>query len=150
MLAGWAIGSVFGVRILLQGGMRASVGGGFALSAVGAVLLTVVVGTHQPIGWVFAALSILGLGLGPAASTATIGPQSVVPWSARSVVTSAVYSTRMLGGAVAIAILHIWHFSPAMQVMLLAPIGILGGLVLLPMAPAGRMGEQVLELAAVE
>jgi MFS family permease len=150
MLAGWAIGSVFGVRILMQGGMRASVGGGFALSAVGAILLTVVVGTHQHVGWVFAALSVLGLGLGPAASTATIGPQSVVPWSARSVVTSAIYSTRMLGGAVAIAILDIWQSSPSLEVMLLAPIGILGGLVLLGVAPGGRMGDEVLELAAVE
>ncbi|HZX64894.1 MAG TPA: hypothetical protein VFE76_05845 [Myxococcales bacterium] len=50
---------------------------------------------------------MLGLGLGPAGSTATIGPQSAVPWSARSVVTSAADATRMLGGAVAIAILEI-------------------------------------------
>jgi MFS transporter len=150
MLAGWAIGSVFGVRVLMHGGMRASVGGGFALSAVGAILLTVVVGTHQPIGWAFAALAVLGLGLGPAASTATIGPQSVVPWSARSVVTSAVYSARMLGGAIAIAVLDIWQFSPSLQVMLLAPVGILGGLVLLSVAPGGRMGDEILELAAID
>jgi hypothetical protein len=150
MLAGWAIGSVFGVHVLIRGGMRASVGGGFALSAVGAILLTVVVATGQPIGCAFAALAVLGLGLGPAASTATIGPQSVVPWSARSVVTSSVYATRMLGGAVAIAILDIWQFSPSLQVMLLAPVGILGGFLLLSVAPGGRMGEEVLELAAVE
>jgi hypothetical protein len=150
MLAGWAIGSVFGVRVLMHGGMRASVGGGFALSAVGAIALTIVVGTHLPIGWAFAALAVLGLGLGPAASTATIGPQSVVPWSARSVVTSAVYSTRMLGGAVAIAILDIWQSSPSLQVMLLAPVGILGGLLLLSLAPGGRMGDEVLDLAAID
>jgi hypothetical protein len=150
MLAGWAVGSVFGVRILMQGGMRASVGGGFALSAVGAVALTVVVGLHLPLGWAFAALAVLGLGLGPAASTATIGPQSVVPWRARSVVTSAVYSTRMLGGAVAIAVLDIWQSSPSLQVMLLAPVGIVGGLLLLSLAPGGRMGEEVLDLAAVD
>lgn len=150
MLAGWAIGSVFGVKVLMQGGMRASVGGGFALSAVGAILLTLVVGTHQHVGFVFAALAVLGLGLGPAASTATIGPQSVVPWSARSVVTSAVYSTRMLGGAVCIAVLDLWQASPSLQVMLLAPVAIVGGLLLLNVAPADRMGDEVMELAAVE
>jgi hypothetical protein len=150
MLAGWAIGSVFGVKVLMQGGMRASVGGGFALAAFGAVLLTAVVGTHQHIGWVFGALAVLGLGLGPAASTATIGPQSVVPWSARSVVTSAVYAARMLGGAVCIAVLDLWQSSPSMQVMLLAPVGILGGVLLLGVAPGGRMGDEALELAAVE
>jgi hypothetical protein len=109
-----------------------------------------VVATGQPIGCAFAALAVLGLGLGPAASTATIGPQSVVPWSARSVVTSAVYATRMLGGAVAISVLDIWQYSPSLQVMLLAPVGILGGFLLLSVAPGGRMGEEVLELAAVE
>ncbi|HUJ26020.1 MAG TPA: MFS transporter [Myxococcales bacterium] len=141
MLAGWALGSVFGVKLMIQGGMRWSVGGGFALASVGALFLAVVVGTHEPIGWAFAALALLGVGLGPAASTSTIGPQSVVPWRARSVVTSAVYSTRMLGGAVAIALLHLWHGAPGLQVMLVAPIGTLGGLALLATAPGGRMDE---------
>jgi hypothetical protein len=148
MLAGWALGSVFGVKLMIRGGMRASVGGGFAVAAVGALMLAVVVHANEPILWAFVTLAILGVGLGPAASTATIGPQSVVPWRARSVVTSAVYSTRMLGGAVAIALLHLWHGSPAAQVMLIAPIAVLGGLLLLPLSPAGRMsGAEGLDLA---
>jgi fucose permease len=150
MLAGWAIGSVFGVKLMMRGGMRASVGGGFALSAVGALLLAIVVAAHQPIGFVFAALAVLGLGLGPAASTATIGPQSVVPWNARSVVTSAVYAGRMLGGALAIALLDMAQGHPALQVQLVAPLGVIGGLLLLGMAPGGRMGEEVMEFAAIE
>ena len=150
MLVGWAIGSIFGVRVLMQGGMRASVGGGFALSAVGAIALSVVAFAHLPIGWAFAALAVLGLGLGPAASTSIIGPQSVVPWSTRSVVTSAVYAGRMLGGAVAVAVLDIWQSSPSLEVMLLAPLAILGGFLLLSLAPSGRMGEEVLELATAE
>lgn len=148
MLAGWTLGSMFGVRVMIRGGMRASVGGGFALASIGAALLAVVVGAHQPILWAFVTLAVLGIGLGPAASTATIGPQSVVPWRARAVVTSAVYSTRMLGGAVAIALLHLWHGSPDVQIMLIAPIALLGGLLLLPLSPAGRMsGTEGLELA---
>lgn len=141
MLAGWALGSMFGVSLMIRGGMRASVGGGFALASVGAMLLAVVVGAHEPLLWAFVTLAVLGIGLGPAASTATIGPQSVVPWRARSVVTSAVYSTRMLGGAVAIALLHLWHGSVDMQVMLIAPIALAGGLLLLTLSPAGRMSE---------
>jgi hypothetical protein len=74
---------VFGVHVLMRGGMRASVGRVRALRG-GAILLTIVVATRQPIGCALAA-------------------QSVVPWSARSVVTSAVYATRMLGSALALA-----------------------------------------------
>jgi MFS family permease len=148
MLAGWALGSVFGVRLMIRGGMRASVAGGFLLAAAGALLLALAVATHEPLRWTFVTLAVLGIGLGPAASTSTIGPQSVVPWRARSVVTSAVYSTRMLGGAVAIALLHLWHGSPAMQVILIAPIAVAGGLLLLPLSPAGRMkGIEGLDLA---
>jgi MFS family permease len=148
MLGGWALGSVFGVRLMIRGGMRASVGGGFALAALGALLLALVVGAHEPLVWAFVTLAVLGVGLGPAASTATIGPQSVVPWRARSVVTSAIYAMRMLGGAVAIALLHLWHGSPAVQVILIAPIAIAGGLLLLPLSPAGRMaGVEGLDLA---
>ena len=149
MLAGWSLGSMFGVSVMMRGGMRASVGGGFAVASVGAMLLAVVVGAHEPIIWAFVTLAVLGVGLGPAASTATIGPQSVVPWRARAVVTSAVYSTRMLGGAVVIALLHLGHGSPDRQVMLIAPIALLGGLLLLLLSPAGRMsGAEGLDLAA--
>jgi hypothetical protein len=45
----------------------------------------------------------------------------------------------MLGGAVAIALLHLWHGSPATQVMLIAPIAVAGGLVLLFTSPAAKM-----------
>jgi hypothetical protein len=139
MLAGWTLGSIVGVRIMIHGGMRASVGGGFAIAAVGALLLAAVVGMHEPLGFVFGALAALGIGLGPAASTSIIGPQSVVPWRTRSVVTSAVYSMRMLGGALAIGLLHLWHGTSAAQVMLIAPIAVLGGFVLLAISPAEPM-----------
>jgi MFS family permease len=139
MLAGWTLGSIFGVKVMIRGGMRASVGGGFAVAAIGALLLAAVVGAHEPIAYVFGALAALGIGLGPAASTSIIGPQSVVPWGARSVVTSAVYSTRMLGGALAIGLLHLWHGTAGVQVMLIAPIAVLGGVLLLGMAPADPM-----------
>lgn len=141
MLAAWAVGSSFGVIVLLRGGMRASVGGGFALCAVGGGLLAFGVHGGAPLGWAFVCLGIFGFGLGPAASTSTIGPQSVVPWKARGAVTSAVYATRMLGGAVAIALLDLAQGHPAWQVMLIAPVALLGALLLLGLAPGGRMGQ---------
>ena len=142
MLTGWAIGSAFGVEVLIRGGMRASVGGGFALSAAGAILLALVIAARLPIGWAFAALGVLGLGLGPAASTATIGPQSVVPWSARSMITSAIYSTRMLGGAIVISLLDLSRGDPGVQVALLAPVALVAGALLLALSPAGRMADR--------
>ena len=48
---------------------------------------------------------LLGLGLGPAASTSLVGPQSCVAWEHRGAVTSAVYAARMLGGMVVVAAL---------------------------------------------
>lgn len=53
----------------------------------------------------YAALGVMGLGLGPAASSALIAPQSQVAWYQRGMITSAVYAARMLGGAVTVAVL---------------------------------------------
>jgi hypothetical protein len=146
MLVGWAVGSSLGVIVLMRGGMRASVGGGYLLAAVGAAMLAWVAWTGAPIGWAFASLGLLGLGLGPAASTATIGPQSVVPWRSRSVITSSVYSMRMLGGAVAIALIDLAQAHPAWQVIAIAPIALVGGLALLAGSPGGRLENVVADV----
>jgi len=105
MLVGWAIGSSFGVRVLVARGMRASVGGGFTLALVGASGLVMAVGRGLPTGYALLSLAVLGLGLGPAASTSLVGPQSCVAWEHRGAVTSAVYAARMLGGSVVVAAL---------------------------------------------
>ncbi len=105
MLVGWAIGSSFGVRVLVSRGMRASVGGGFTLAFVGAIGLVTAVERGLPTGYALLALGVLGLGLGPAASTSLVGPQSCVAWEHRGAVTSAVYAARMLGGSVVVAAL---------------------------------------------
>lgn len=105
MLVGWAFGSSFGVRVLVARGMRTSVGGGFTIALVGAVGLALVVATGAPTVWAMGSLALLGLGLGPAASTSLVGPQSCVPWAQRGAVTSAVYALRALGGSVVVAML---------------------------------------------
>lgn len=105
MLVGWALGSSFGVRVLVVRGMRTSVGGGFTISLVGAAGLALVVAAGAPTAWAMGCLGVLGLGLGPAASTSLVGPQSCVPWAQRGGVTSAVYAMRALGGSIVVAIL---------------------------------------------
>lgn len=105
LLGGWAVGSSFGVGILVRWGMKASVGGGFALAAAGAALLAFAAFSGASTTLVFAALAILGLGLGPAASTSLVAPQSHVEWRHRGMITSAVYASRMLGGSLAVAAL---------------------------------------------
>jgi predicted MFS family arabinose efflux permease len=105
LLVGWAIGSSFGVRVLVTRGMRTSVGGGFAIALLGAVGLAVAVAQGLPTWCALASLAVLGLGLGPAASTSLVGPQSCVSWQHRGAVTSAIYATRMLGGSVVVAAL---------------------------------------------
>ncbi len=103
------MGSTFGVHILVRKGMRASVAGGFALALAGAFALAVVVKLELAIPAAYAALGVMGLGLGPAASSGLIAPQSQVAWDQRGMITSAVYAARMLGGAVVVAALGSVH-----------------------------------------
>ena len=105
LLVGWAVGSSFGVRVLVARGMRTSVGGGFVIALAGALALALCTSHGLSTVWAMASLAVLGLGLGPAASTSLVGPQSCVAWNHRGAVTSAVYAARMLGGSVAVAAL---------------------------------------------
>ena len=109
LLVGWAVGSTFGVHILVRRGMRASVAGGFAVAFAGAVALAVAVKLELALPAAYAALGVMGLGLGPAASSGLIALQSQVAWDQRGMITSAVYAVRMLGGAVVVAALGSVH-----------------------------------------
>ncbi len=136
LLVGWAFGSSFGVRVLVTHGMRASAGGGFAIGLVGAAAFAAAAALRLPTGVALAALGLLGVGLGPAASTSLVAPQSVVAWEHRGAITSAVYAVRMLGGSLAVAALGSFVDASAARfggVAILA----LGGLVAtLRLAPA--------------
>jgi MFS family permease len=105
LLVGWAFGSAFGVKVLVRRGMRASVGGGFAIAFVGAVGLAVAVACRLPMAVALVAMALLGLGTGPAASSSLVAAQSSVAWRYRGAVTSTVYAARMLGGSLAVAAL---------------------------------------------
>ncbi|MBM7112471.1 MFS transporter [Archangium primigenium] len=107
LLGGWACGSTFGVRVFARGGLRASAGGGFSLAFLGTVLFTLGVARGWDVPALFASLALLGMGLGPAASTSIVGPQTRAPWQHRGMVTSAVYASRMLGGSFTIALVDL-------------------------------------------
>lgn len=99
LLLGWALGSAFGVRVLVKRGMHASVGGGFALATIGFAIVAVLVGLHAPIHWLLPALFLTGMGLGPALSTSMVAPQARARWSERGMLTSVIFAMRTLGGA---------------------------------------------------
>ncbi|HEX3345573.1 MAG TPA: hypothetical protein VHS09_13415, partial [Polyangiaceae bacterium] len=105
LLVGWAVGSSFGVRVLIARGMRTTVAGSFAIVLAASIVLTWAASAGGPGTCAMAALAVMGLGIGPAASTSLLGPQTAVPWSKRGGVTSAVYAVRMLGGSVVVALL---------------------------------------------
>ena len=105
LLVGWAFGSSQGVRVLMRWGMRASIGGGYLLASLGVAALALSAHFHARSELAFVALFFTGLGLGPASSTALIGSQTRAPWDHRGMMTSVIYATRSLGGALLVATL---------------------------------------------
>jgi hypothetical protein len=144
MLLGWSVGSTFGVKLLVRGGMRASAGAGFVLAASGAGLLALAAARGWGVGATFASLAVLGLGLGPAASTSLLGPQSRAPWHYRGIITSSLYATRLLGGSLAVAAMSLarGHFST--QFAMAAALTVVAALGMALAAP-GREGNAVRE-----
>ena len=140
LLTGWALGSSFGVRLLLRGGLRASAGLGFLLAGTGAALFGLALGEGAADGWLYAVLGLLGLGLGPAASTCIIAPQARVRWEQRGAITSAVYACRMLGGSLAIAGVNLIGGSEPRQVLLVVGIAAAGALAIARLAPGAPTG----------
>jgi predicted MFS family arabinose efflux permease len=144
MLVGWAFGSSFGVRVLVARGMRSSVGGGFTIAVVGAAGLAIVVWAGASTALAMGCLALLGLGLGPAASTSLVGPQSCVPWAQRGAVTSAIYALRALGGSVVVAMLGAAgggeHDAALVRFTALGVLAVAG------VAAAARMAPRVLRL----
>jgi MFS family permease len=142
LLVGWAFGSSFGVRVLIARGMRATVAGAFAIVLVASVALTWAAALGGTGMAAMTALAFLGLGIGPAASTSLLGPQTAVPWSQRGGVTSAVYAVRMLGGSLTVALLG--EFGGASQHAAVTRFGALIVLAASSIVAAGRLAPRIL------
>jgi len=140
MLTGWALGSSFGVKLLIRRGLRASAGLGFLVAGTGAALFGLAVWSGAGDAWLYASLGLLGVGLGPAASTCIIAPQARVRWEQRGAITSAVYACRMLGGSLAIAAVNLVGGSEPRQVLLVTAIAAAGALALERLAPGAEDG----------
>ena len=82
----------------------ASAGGGFTLASAALGCLALLA-SRGLAAYALPALFLAGVGLGPAVSTCLVGPQSRAPRAARGMVTSGIYATRALGGALAVAVL---------------------------------------------
>lgn len=117
LLGGWAVGSTFGVRIFIARGLAVSAGGGYLLACVAAIGMVWASKSTGP-GPLLVCLTVVGLGLGPAASTSLVAPQNHVAPGFRGMVTSACYATRMLGGSLAIAL--VGALAPAGETALFA------------------------------
>jgi hypothetical protein len=134
------VGSSFGVKLLLRGGLRASAGLGFLVAGIGAALFDLALTQGAWDGWLYAALGVLGIGLGPAASTCIIAPQARVRWEQRGAITSAVYACRMLGGSLAIALVNLIGGSEPRQIMVVVAIAAAGAIALERLAPRADAG----------
>jgi hypothetical protein len=150
LLAGWAFGSSFGVKVLVRRGMRASVAGGFGVALAGAAALAFATAASAPEMVVWATLAVLGAGLGPAASTSLVAPQSDVPWPARGATTSVLYAMRTLGGSIAVAALGRASTSGEGSAVFVGVLGIAGAAAasMALLAPAGARHVEPDALAA--
>lgn len=106
ILVGWPIASTISGRLLLRTGYRPLALGGSVVALAGSGLLaTVDAGTPRPLLW--AAMLLIGLGMGFVAMPYFVGVQSAVPWSRRGVATSSTQFFRTLGGTLAVAVLGV-------------------------------------------
>jgi hypothetical protein len=140
LLAGWALGSSFGVKLLLRGGCAPRPDWASSLAGTGAALFDVALIYGAGDGWLYASLGLLGLGLGPAASTCILAPQARVRWEQRGAITSAVYACRMLGGSLAIALVNLLGGSEPRQVLMVVGIAVAGAIALERLAPGAEGG----------
>jgi hypothetical protein len=110
----------------------------------------VVAARELPVAWAFGALAVLGVGLGPASSTALVAPQSAAPWHLRGLVTSAIYAMRMLGGALAVAAFGGHVTEQAARFEGLAVVSLAAACVLSLLAPSetSALGESAFDVVA--
>jgi len=125
-LVAWAVGSALGVKVLVRRGAVAVSQAAISLSGVGTLLVALAARMHAPTWVVFAALGIVGLGLGATANSTLVGPQSRVPWAKRGAVTGFMQVGRTLGGAIIVALLALLP-SAQTRFLVLALLALAGG-----------------------
>lgn len=139
LLLGWAFGSTAGVRVYVRAGLRTSAGGGLFLAAIGIAATALLAARGRPELVPFT-LFVTGVGVGPANSTALVAAQTRTPFRHRGMLTSAIFGTRTLGGAVVVAALGKGDAWPGprrlVALAVIAAAGALAMRILPPRAPA--------------
>ncbi len=105
MAIGWPIASAVSGRFLPRLGYRPLLFGGFAMSAVAALLLPVVLRPGASVPSIQALMLLYGAGLGTANTPLVIAIQTSVPWNRRGVATASTMFFRTIGGTLAVGIL---------------------------------------------
>jgi EmrB/QacA subfamily drug resistance transporter len=104
MLIFWSVSGLFGPRLLLRFGYRATAIGSTLLIALGALGLYLQT-PETPRYVLYASMALLGLGFGPSTAAFMMVVQEAVPWTQRGVATSSSQLFRSLGGTIGVALL---------------------------------------------
>jgi EmrB/QacA subfamily drug resistance transporter len=104
MLIAWSISGLFGPRLLLRFGYRATAIGATLLVALGSLGLYLL-GPETPGVVLYVSMALLGFGFGPSTAAFMMVVQEAVPWQQRGVATSSTQLFRSLGGTLGVALL---------------------------------------------
>jgi MFS family permease len=104
MLVFWSVSGLFGPRLLLRIGYRATAIGATALVALGSAGLYMLSPDSSGV-LLYVSMSLLGLGFGPSTAAFMMVVQEAVPWQQRGVATSSTQLFRSLGGTIGVALL---------------------------------------------
>ena len=101
----WATSASLGTRALVRYGFRATARVGTILIAVGSAALMAAALVEAPVIWIRAACALIGMGLGPVATSQMLAVQHAAPETQRGVASSLVPFFRALGGALGVGTL---------------------------------------------
>jgi MFS family permease len=101
----WATSASLGTRALVRYGFRATARVGTILIFVGCAALMAAALAEARVAWISAACALIGMGLGPLATSQMLAVQHAAPETERGVASSLVPFFRALGGALGVGTL---------------------------------------------
>ncbi|HEY2944948.1 MAG TPA: MFS transporter, partial [Vicinamibacteria bacterium] len=101
----WATSASLGTRALVRFGFRATARVGTILIVVGCAALLAAAMAEARVAWISAACALIGMGLGPLATSQMLAVQHAAPETERGVASSLVPFFRALGGALGVGTL---------------------------------------------
>ena len=101
----WATSASLGTRALVRYGFRATARVGTILITVGCGALLAAALAEAPVVWISGACALIGMGLGPLATSQMLAVQHAAPETQRGVASSLVPFFRALGGALGVGTL---------------------------------------------